>query len=81
MKDMDSGMVIYNKKNNVYYCGMNTWDKQLRKAKVYHVKRYVKDDIDKIVTEDTRDIFKRTYSLEDIEVYNIEVKVTDKVDI
>lgn len=39
----DTGIVIKDNETNEYYAGLNQWDKQLRKAKIYHSKRYVND--------------------------------------
>lgn len=39
----DTGIVIKDMKTNEYYAGFNNWDKQLRKAKIYHSKRYAND--------------------------------------
>lgn len=36
---------INNKKIETYYCGLKTWDPQLRKAKIYHSINYVNDII------------------------------------
>lgn len=41
----DNGQVIYNINTNEYFCGLNQWDKQLRKAKIYHSDRYINDAI------------------------------------
>lgn len=39
----DSGIVIYDINANQYFCGLNTWDKQLRKAKIYHKLSYAEN--------------------------------------
>lgn len=39
----DNGIVILDTENNTYYCGLNTWDKQLRKAKIYHKDKWADD--------------------------------------
>lgn len=36
----DVGYVVKDSNTKEYYCGLNTWDKQLRKAKIYHSTRY-----------------------------------------
>lgn len=41
----DNGIVILDTENNTYYCGLNTWDKQLRKAKIYHKDKWANDVI------------------------------------
>jgi len=40
-KDTDIGLAIYHKKSQTYYCGLNQWDRQLRKAKFYHKEKYL----------------------------------------
>lgn len=42
----DSGYVAYNKDKDIYFCGLNTWDKQLRKAKIYHSDKWLREIID-----------------------------------
>ena len=42
----DGGLVIKDIKHNVYYCGLNTWNKQLRKAKIYHSAKWAHEAID-----------------------------------
>jgi len=42
----DKGIVIKDIKHNVYYCGLKTWDKQLRKAKIYHSEKWAEEVID-----------------------------------
>lgn len=41
-------MVIIDTKTDEYYCGLNTWSKQLRNAKVYHSEKYVQNAITSI---------------------------------
>lgn len=50
----DKGIVIKDIKHNVYYCGMNTWDKQLRKAKIYHSEKYAQSVIDTYKDEELK---------------------------
>lgn len=41
MKEMvDGGYVVKDSVTKEYFCGMNTWDKQLRKANIYHSVKY-----------------------------------------
>ena len=41
---MDKKMyVIQSRYDGMFYCGMKYWDKQLRKAKIYHSLKYAKD--------------------------------------
>lgn len=42
---LDTGYVIKDSTTKEYYCGLNTWDKQLRKAKIYHSVKYANDVI------------------------------------
>lgn len=44
-RDQDFGKVIYDASTGMYYCGLNTFKKQLRDAKVYHSDRYLKEAI------------------------------------
>lgn len=46
MITVDSGFVIYDETRNEFFCGLNTWDRQLRKAKVYHSERYLKQALE-----------------------------------
>lgn len=38
----DEGLVVKDS-NGFYYSGLNMWSNQLRKAKIYHKKRYAED--------------------------------------
>lgn len=42
MKQIDTGYVVKDL-NNLYYIGYNQWSDQLRKAKIYHSEKYVKE--------------------------------------
>ena len=35
--------VIYSGDDGMFYCGMRYWDKQLRKAKIYHSLSFARD--------------------------------------
>jgi len=41
----DTGIVIYDIDSNQYLCELNKWDKQLRKAKIYHSEAYAEQAI------------------------------------
>ncbi|MBQ8218547.1 MAG: hypothetical protein IJZ79_02245 [Bacilli bacterium] len=41
--ERDSGVVIKHKNKKLYYCGLSTWDSQLRKAKIYHSKKFAEE--------------------------------------
>lgn len=43
---VDNGYVVKDMVTNEYYCGMNKWDIQLRKAKIYHSKKYANEMMD-----------------------------------
>jgi hypothetical protein len=47
MANQDSGYALKNE-NDTYYCGLNMFDKQLRKVKIYHSLRYAKEAIENI---------------------------------
>jgi len=46
VQTQDSGWVILDKRCEVYYCGYKKWDKQLRKAKIYHSTKYANETMD-----------------------------------
>lgn len=48
----DTGLVICHKPSNTYYCGLNKWDKQLRKAKIYHKERYLMEWLENYCKEE-----------------------------
>lgn len=35
--------VVFCEDDSTYWCGLNTWDKQLRKAKIFHSLKYVEE--------------------------------------
>ena len=43
----DKGIVLVDVDTNEFYCGLNTFDKNLRKAQVYHKEKFAQDVIDK----------------------------------
>ncbi len=45
----DSGIAIYHVPSKTFYCGYNQFDKQPRKAKIYHKESYVKQALDTII--------------------------------
>ena len=47
MASQDSGYILKNE-NDIYYCGLNIFDKQLRKAKIYHSLCYAEEAIENI---------------------------------
>lgn len=44
----DRGFAVKDKKTDEYFIGYNKWDKQLRKAKLYHSYNYAKETRDDI---------------------------------
>lgn len=48
-RDYDFGKVIYDVSTGMYYCGLNTFKKQLRDAKVYHSDKYLKEAIQTLI--------------------------------
>lgn len=65
MRMIDTGYVVKDL-NDLYYIGYNQWSDQLRKAKIYHSKRYAQD-----IMNDTRYINK-TLKLVKIKIEEIE---------
>lgn len=41
--EIDGGYVIRDENTMEYFCGLNKWDKQLRKAQIYHSIKYAND--------------------------------------
>lgn len=41
----DKGFVILDIRTELFYCGLNKWDKQLRKAQIYHSKKHAEEYI------------------------------------
>ena len=62
-------MICYAIKNNngFYWCGMNYWDKQLRKARLYNSLRWANE-----VLNDTR--------FKDEELYIVKVEINEVVE-
>ena len=54
--DRDNDCFAVKSKDNLYFCGYNQWDKQLRKAKLYHWYRMAKE-----IAEDTRFMEREPY--------------------
>ena len=40
IKTEDSGLVVFRLDTQEYFCGLNKFDRQLRKAKIYHSKKW-----------------------------------------
>ena len=43
---MTKKMYVIQAEDGMFFCGMRYWDKQLRKAKIYHSLHYAKDVVD-----------------------------------
>lgn len=56
----DKGIVILNTVTEEYYCGLNKFDKQLRKAKIYHSKKWAEEAISNY-TENHKQYDKQNY--------------------
>lgn len=74
MKYSDSGIVVFRSDTKQYYCGLNTWDKQLRKAKIYHQKRWAEEAIDSFVNDRNKPLSRNIFSM-----HGIEIKVTSEI--
>ena len=51
MKDIGIGI---KDKDGYYFCGLNTWDTQIRKAKLYHSMSYANDVINDLRYKDRK---------------------------
>lgn len=60
--DKDSGIVLVDIDTETFYCGLNTFDKSLRKAKIYHSKKW----IDEVIKQ---------YPHKNFETRNIEISI------
>lgn len=47
LRTYDSGIIIFDADTNEYWCNMNAWSKELRKACIYHSMNWVHDVIKK----------------------------------
>lgn len=63
---VDDGYVIKDSITKEYFCGMNTWDKQLRKANIYHSVKYANH-----VMNDSR------FSNRTMNIVKVEIKEAD----
>lgn len=68
--NIDSGIVLKNS-DNLYYCGLNTFDKQLRKAKIYHSDKYADEAIESIIKSTKFKIIKRDFIKVNVEIKEI----------
>ena len=49
--DWDKGIIIYHKPSKTYYCGYKHFDKQPRKAKIYHKENYLMEVLETILRD------------------------------
>ena len=68
----DKGIVILNTVTGEYYCGLNKFDKQLRKAKIYHSKKWAEEAIDTYI-KNHKQYNKQDYTMLNV-VINIELR-------
>lgn len=47
LRTYDSGIIIFDADTKEYWCNMNAWSKELRKACIYHSMNWVQDVIKK----------------------------------
>lgn len=69
---IDKGIVLKNS-DGLYYCGLNAFDKQLRKAKIYHSDKWANEAIETIKksTDYKFKTIKRDFILVDVEIKEI----------
>lgn len=76
MKDV--GLVIYDKKNQLYFCGMKKWSNQLRLAQVYHSEKYLNDRVVEFKKEIKNGTSRTLESLDDLVIRTIEISIIDE---
>lgn len=62
----DSGYVIRDEITLEYYCGMNKWDKQLRKAQIYHSIKWANNFITSNSRKDRLDVHLVSMQIDDV---------------
>ena len=65
----DKGIVLKNS-DGIYYCGLRTYDKQLRKAKIYHSTKYADAAIEDI-KNDPKQWIKKDFIKVNVEIKEI----------
>jgi len=74
----DIGLVIFDKKHQLYFCGMKKWSNQLRLAQVFHSEKYLNDRIVDFQKEIERGTSRTLESIDDLGIRTIEISVTDE---
>lgn len=65
-RDLDGGYVIRDEDTMEYFCGLNKWDIQLRKAQIYHSVKYANDILERYGTRRELGVHKVIIRIEDI---------------
>lgn len=74
----DIGLVIFDKKKQLYFCGMKKWSNQLRLAQVFHSEKYLNDRVIEFKKEIERGTSRTLESIDDLVIRTIEISVTDE---
>ena len=81
----DVSYVIYDKKRKLYYCGMKSWNKSVRKAQFFHSKKYLMDRIDEFkkakISNRCTQLKADLFDLEDLVVRKVFLTISDTFDI
>lgn len=64
---VDEGYIVKDSITKEYFCGFNKWDKQLRKANIYHSVKYANATV-----EDSR-FSNRTMSIVKVEIREVDL--------
>lgn len=72
------GLVIYDKKHQLYFCGMKKWSNQLRLAQVYHSERYLNDRVVEFQKEIENGTSRTLESIDDLVIRTIEISIIDE---
>lgn len=69
----ENGIVLKNS-DGIFFCGLNTFDKKLRKAKIYHSEKYAQDTLNRINSgENIGQITNKTVK-QDFRLVKVEIK-------
>ena len=63
----DIGLVIFDKKHQLYFCGMKKWSNQLRQAQVFHSEKYLNEAVIKFKDR-----------LDDLMIRTVEISVVNE---
>lgn len=64
--EIDGGFVVRDSQTLEYYCGNNKWDKQLRKAQIYHSVKWVDNFVNSCSRKDRLTIHPVIMRVEDV---------------